>query len=143
MHVPLYKNVLFQLTVFNYKPTSIVFDYSICFSSSFFFNFVFFMGKYFQDFGMQLISFSLRSNGNWSIFSLVKKGRKNLWLSGRGKVSLPLSPGFEPQHARLSPPWCLTCLLGLQGVQWVRGLVVARVSWSGHPGLPKKKRAEK
>jgi hypothetical protein len=37
-------------------------------------NFVFFMGKYFQDFGMQFISFSLRSNGNWSIFSLVKKG---------------------------------------------------------------------
>ena len=55
------------------------------------------------------------------------------------EVSLPLSPGFESQCARLSPPRCLTCLLGLQGVQWVRGLVVVRVSWPGHPGLPKKK----
>jgi len=51
---------------------------------------------------------------------------------------LPLSPGFE--RARLSSPRCLTCLLGLQGVQWVRGLVVVRVSWPGHPGLPKKKK---
>jgi len=55
---------------------------------------------------------------------------------------LPLSPGVEPQRARLSPPQCLTCLLGLQGVQWVRELVVVRVSWSGHPGLPKNKRDE-
>jgi len=62
------------------------------------------------------------------------------WPSGRGKVSLPLSPGFEPQRIRLSPPRCLTCLLGLQGVQWVRRLVVVRVSWPGHPGLPKKKK---
>ena len=53
---------------------------------------------------------------------------------------MPLSPGFEPQRARLSPPRCLTCLLGLQGVQWVRGLVVVRVSWPGHPGLQKKKK---
>jgi len=29
-------------------------------------------------------------------------------------------------------------LLGLQGVQWVWRLVVVRVSWSGHPRLPKK-----
>jgi len=65
---------------------------------------------------------------------------QGLWPSGRGKVSLPLSPGFEPQRARLSPPRCLTCLLGLQGVQWVRELVVVRVSWLGHPGLPKKKK---
>ena len=57
-----------------------------------------------------------------------------------GKISLSLSLGFEPQRARLSPPRCLTCLLGLQGVQWVRGLVVVRVSWPGHPGLPKKKK---
>jgi len=27
----------------------------------------------------------------------------------------------------------------LQDVQWARGLVVVRVSWPGHPGLPKKK----
>jgi hypothetical protein len=40
---------------------------------------------------------------------------------------------------RLSPPRCLTCLLGLQGVQWIRGLVVVRVSWPGHPRLYKKK----
>ena len=59
-----------------------------------------------------------------------------MWPSGRGKVSSE----FESQHARLSPPRCLTCLLGLQGVQWVRGLVVVRVSWPGHPGLKKKKR---
>jgi hypothetical protein len=31
-----------------------------------------------------------------------------------GPAALPLSPGFESQRARLSTPWCLTCLLGLQ-----------------------------
>jgi len=65
---------------------------------------------------------------------------RGFWPSGRGKVSLPLSPGFESQRARLSPPRCLTCLLGLQGVQWIRGLVVMGVSWSGHPRLKKKKK---
>jgi hypothetical protein len=54
--------------------------------------------------------------------------------------SLPLPPGFESQRACLSPPRCLTCLLGLQGVQWVRGLVLVRVSWPGHPGLQKNKK---
>jgi hypothetical protein len=29
---------------------------------------------------------------------------------------------------------------GLQGVQWVRELVVVRVSWPGHPGLQKKQK---
>jgi len=54
---------------------------------------------------------------------------------------MPLSPGFESWHARLSPPGCFTCLLGLQGVQWIQGLVVVRVSWPGHPGLQKKKKS--
>jgi len=53
-----------------------------------------------------------------------------------------MHPEFKPQRARLSPPQCLTCLLGLQGVQWVRELVVARVSWPEHPGLSKKKEEE-
>jgi hypothetical protein len=53
---------------------------------------------------------------------------------------MPLSPGFESRHARLSLPGCFTCLLGLQGVQWIQGLVVVRVSWPGHPGLQKKKK---
>jgi hypothetical protein len=35
-----------------------------------------------------------------------------------------MHPGFKPQRARLSPPQCLTCLLGLQGVQWVRQISV-------------------
>jgi hypothetical protein len=60
--------------------------------------------------------------------------------AGRGKVSLSLSLEFESQRAHLSPPRCLTCLLGLQGVQWIRGLIVVRVSWPGYPGLPKKKK---
>ena len=64
---------------------------------------------------------------------------RGLWPSGRGKVFLLLSSGFEPQRACLSLPRCLTCLLGLQGIQWVRGLVVVRVSWPKHPGLLKKK----
>jgi hypothetical protein len=64
---------------------------------------------------------------------------RGLWPSGRGKVSLLLSSGFEPQRACLSLPRCLTCLLGLQGIQWVRGLVVVRVSCPKHPGLLKKK----
>jgi len=36
-------------------------------------------------------------------------------------------------------PRYFTCLLNLQGVQWIRELVVVRVSWPGHPGLKKKK----
>jgi len=76
---------------------------------------------------------------------VVTQSHRGLWPSGRGKVgrgkvSLSLSPGFEPQRARLSSPRCFTCLLGLQGVQWVRELVVVRVSWPEHPGLPKKKK---
>jgi len=67
---------------------------------------------------------------------------RGLWPSGRGKVSLLLSSGFEPQRACLSLPRCLTCLLGLQGIHWVRGLVVVRVSWPKHPGLLKKKTKE-
>jgi len=43
----------------------------------------------------------------------------------------------QAQRTRLSSPRCLTCLLGLQGVQWVRELVVVCVSWPGHPGLKK------
>jgi len=70
---------------------------------------------------------------------VIDTWHRGLWPSGRGKVSLPLSPGFESQCTCLSLPRCLTCLLGLQGIQWVRGLVVVRVSWPGHPGLPKKK----
>jgi hypothetical protein len=63
---------------------------------------------------------------------------RGLWPNGLGKVFLLLHPGFKPQRACLSPLRCLTCLLGLQGVQWIRGLVVVRVNWSGHPGLSKK-----
>ena len=29
--------------------------------------------------------------------------------------------------------------MGLQGVQWIRGLIVVRVNWPGHLGLKKKK----
>ena len=57
--------------------------------------------------------------------SLVREGfdffffyaHQDFWPSSRGKVSLPLSPGFDPQRACLSLSRCLTCLLGLQGVQ--------------------------
>ena len=67
---------------------------------------------------------------------------RGLWPSGKDKVSLPLSPGFEPQRARLSPSRCLTCLLGLQGVQWIRRLVVVRVNWFGNSELPKKEKKD-
>jgi hypothetical protein len=50
---------------------------------------------------------------------------------------------FEPQRVCLSPPRCLTCLLRLQGVQWIQGLVMVCVSWSGHPELKKKKKEPK
>jgi hypothetical protein len=53
--------------------------------------------------------------------------------------ALPMCPEFEPSLVRLSPPRCLTCLLGLQDVQWVWGLVVVRISWPGHSELSKKK----
>ena len=45
---------------------------------------------------------------------------------------------FESQRTYLSSPWCLTNLLGLQGVQWIWELVVVRVSWPGHLGYKKK-----
>jgi hypothetical protein len=70
---------------------------------------------------------------------VIDTWHRSLWPSYRGKVFLPLSLEFEPQHTCLSPSQCLACLLGLQGIQLVRGLVVVRVSWPGHPGLPKKK----
>jgi hypothetical protein len=55
---------------------------------------------------------------------------------------MPLSPGFESRHAHLSLPGCFTCLLSLQGVQWIQELVVVRVNWPGHPGLKKKKKLQ-
>jgi hypothetical protein len=45
---------------------------------------------------------------------------------------------FEPQRAYLSPPRCFTCLLGLQGIQWIQRLVVVRLNWLGRPSLKKK-----
>jgi len=53
--------------------------------------------------------------------------------------TLSIYPGFEPSCVYLLSSRCLTCLLGLQDVQWVRGLVMVRVSWPGHSGLLKKK----
>jgi len=55
------------------------------------------------------------------------------WPGGRRGLSPPAASGFESSCARLSPPRCLTCPLGLQGVQWAVGLVVVRASWPGHP----------
>jgi hypothetical protein len=59
---------------------------------------------------------------------------------GRRGLSPPAAPGFESSCARLSSPRCLTCPLGLQGVQWAVGLVVVRASWPGHPRKSKKKK---
>ena len=42
-----------------------------------------------------------------------------LWPNGHGREFLASASRFDPLCARLSPPRCLTCLLGLQGVQWV------------------------
>jgi hypothetical protein len=82
----------------------------------------------------------------WSIqyLHLIQKKKVHLYTKACSSMALagfalPMCPGFEPSHVRLSPPRCLTCLLGLQDVQWVRGLVMVRVSWPGHPGLSKKK----
>jgi hypothetical protein len=60
---------------------------------------------------------------------------RGLWPSNFGRVSLLMYSEFKSQRARLSSSRCLTCLLGLQGVQWVWGLVVVLVSWTGHPRL--------
>jgi hypothetical protein len=62
------------------------------------------------------------------------------WPGGRKGLSPPAVPGFESSCARLSPSRCLTCPLGLQGVQWAVGLVVVRASWPGHPRKSKKKK---
>ena len=48
---------------------------------------------------------------------------------------LSLYSKFESQCACLSLSRCLTCLLGLQGVQWIWELVVVRVRWFWHLGL--------
>jgi hypothetical protein len=62
------------------------------------------------------------------------------WPGGGRGLSPPAAPGFESSCARLSPPRCLTCPLGLQGVQWAVELVVVRASWPGHPRKSKKKK---
>ena len=64
---------------------------------------------------------------------------RGLWPSDFGRVSLSLYYEFKSQRAYLLFSRCLTCLLGLQSVQWVWGLVVVLISWPEHPGLSKKK----
>jgi len=68
------------------------------------------------------------------------KLHRGSWPGGRRGLSPPAAPGFESSCARLSSPRCLTCPLGLQGVQWAVGLVVVRASWPGHPRKLKKKK---
>ena len=46
--------------------------------------------------------------------------------------------GFEFLCVCLSFLWCLTCSLGLQGVQWTVRLFMVRASWPGHPHKKKK-----
>jgi hypothetical protein len=53
------------------------------------------------------------------------------------------SPGFEYEYARLLLLLCFIYLLGLQSVQWIRELIVVRVNWPEHPGLPKKKKLKR
>jgi len=67
-------------------------------------------------------------------------GHWGSWPGGRRGLSPPAAPGFESSCARLSPPRCLPCPLGLQGVQWAVGLVVVRASWPGHPRKSKKRK---
>ena len=55
------------------------------------------------------------------------------WPGGGRGLFPSAAPGFEPSCARLSPPRCLTCPLGLQGVQCAVRLVVVRASWPEHP----------
>ena len=50
--------------------------------------------------------------------------------------------GFKFYCACLSFPRCLTCLLDLQDVQWIRKLVVVCVSWPGYSSYLKKKKKE-
>jgi hypothetical protein len=68
------------------------------------------------------------------------KLHRGSWPGGRRGLSPPAAPGFESSCARLSLSRYLTCLLGLQGVQWAVGLVVVRASWPEHPCKSKKKK---
>ena len=69
-----------------------------------------------------------------SLEQISKLSHGDLWPSGLDKNFLSLHSRFKSQPY-LSFPWCLICLLGLQGIQWVRELVVVCVSWPEHPGL--------
>jgi hypothetical protein len=72
--------------------------------------------------------------------SIIKNIYLRSWPSG-GRGLFPFSaPGFKSHCARLPPPRCLTCSLGLQDVQWAVGLVVVRASWPGHSRKKKKRR---
>jgi hypothetical protein len=64
------------------------------------------------------------------------------WPGGGRGLSPSTAPEFESSCARLLPPRCLTCPLGLQGVQWAVGLVVVRANWPGHPRKSKKKKKD-
>ena len=59
---------------------------------------------------------------------------RGLWPSGRGKVSLPLSP----RACTPVTPMVSYLPTGLAGCSVGPGLVVVRVSWLGHPELKKK-----
>jgi len=68
--------------------------------------------------------------------------RLRSWPNGHGRDLFFFSASrFDFFYARMSPSRYLTCLLILQGVQWIRGLVVMHVSWPGQPGLSKKKKS--
>jgi len=81
---------------------------------------------------MWILSSDFYSTYNLNIFKHLR-----LWPNDERDLFPFSAPGFKLYCARLSPPRCLTCLLGLQDVQWARWLVVVRLSWPGHRGLPK------
>jgi len=114
-----------------------------CQNQSFYYHFIKYFLFHFQANILNIISYNLDLKVKTNCFetvtaSLTRFGFLYYFLRKKKLISLPLSPRFEPQRARLSFSRCLTCLLSLQGVQWIRKLVVVRVNWSGHPGLKRK-----
>jgi hypothetical protein len=75
--------------------------------------------------------------------TMDKKTRSNLRVELSGQPwGLPCSrPEFDPLCARLSPPRCLTCSLGLQDVQWAVGTSrgVRKLARTPHANQNKKK----
>uniref|UniRef100_A0A6N2NEN5 Uncharacterized protein n=1 Tax=Salix viminalis TaxID=40686 RepID=A0A6N2NEN5_SALVM len=60
----------------------------------------------------------------------------NMPAGGQEGLLSSSHPRFKPCQARLSSPRYLTCLLGLQNVQWTRGFIRSQRSFANKSYMP-------